>query len=183
MKKVFVILLCLAMVIAVSSCKQDPKQSEESGGTLTIRPAVADPDDPESVINWGNQTAKFQFTLVQKIEEDSEIEFLMKVSGDVTRVDVRDGSNGPDYTVWGNGTIASLDPDDNGWYSVKVTSSTNCDKIGFTVRVPSQNPDIFISIRNLKVDGDIVNFAELNTSVAVEPFLDVPSRIDVTYTE
>ena len=191
MKKVFILMLCLLAVFAVVSCKHEPEQPNEpvveNGGTLTIRPAVADPTNPESTINWGTQTSKFQFTMKQAIQveedEDCTIEFLMKVSADVTKVDVRDGSAHPDYPVWGSGTISSLTPDDDGWYSVKVTATSTCDKIGFTVRIPTQNPDIFISIKNLKIDGEIVDFSEVEPEKYVETFLGVPGTIAVTYTE
>lgn len=191
MKKVFIIMLCLLAVFAIVSCKHEPEQPNEpvveNGGTLTIRPAVADPTDPESTIDWGTQTSKFQFTMKQAIQvdedEDCTIEFLMKVSSDVTKVDVRDGSDNPSYPIWGSATISSLSADDDGWYSVKVTATSTCDKIGFTVRIPTQNPDIYISIKNLKIDGDLIDFADWTPAVAVEPFLGVPSKIDVTYTE
>ena len=184
MKKILVFLVVLLAVFAFVSCKQEPEPDNtpvvENGGTLTIRPAVANPEDPEPAIDGGTQPGKFQFKLKQEVSGIQTIAFLAKVSDDVTKVEVRDGST---TTTWGSVTIADSTPED-GWYSFSVESleDTECDYIAITVRVV-QNPNVFIQIKNLKIDGKIVDFSEWNPATDVGPWYDVPSNVDATYTE
>ncbi len=182
MKKAFIILFVLLAVFAFASCKQEPEETpaEENGGTLTIKPAVADPEAAEPAINWGDQTGKFQFRLNQEVSGVQTITFLAKVSDDVTKVEVRDGGT---TTTWGSVIMADSTPED-GWYSFSVESldETECDFFAITVRV-AQSPNVFIQIKDLRIDGQLVDFSKWDTATDVGPWYNVPFNLDVTYSE
>ena len=162
MKKVLVFMLCFLAVFAIVSCKQDPKEPvKDDAYVLTVRPAVADPDDPESTIDWGTQTGKCQFTLATAVAAGESIEFLAKVSSDVTKIDVRMGAN--PFTTWKSFVVDECEKTDDGWLIISIdeeTVSAGAEKIGITLRVP-QNPNIFCSIKDLKIDGEAVDFEEI----------------------
>lgn len=182
MKKVLVFMLCFLAVFAIVSCKQDPKEPEKKDSyVLTVRPAVENPDDPESTINWGTQTGKYQFTLTQPIVAGESIEFLAKVASDITEIIVRDGSTGPSYTKWATLAVSSLETTDDGWLIVsiegdKVTSTA--DLIGLTFTTP-QNASLFVSIKDLKIDGEAVDFEEIDPNVFATAFAGAlcPTRV------
>jgi len=183
MKKVLVFMLCFLAVFAIVSCKQDPKEPEKKDDAyvLTVRPAVENPDDPESTINWGTQTGKYQFTLTQPIVAGESIEFLAKVASDITEIIVRDGSTGPSYTKWATLAVSSLEKTDDGWLIVsiegdKVTSTA--DLIGLTFTTP-QNASLFVSIKDLKIDGEAVDFEEIDPNAFATAFAGAlcPTRV------
>ena len=185
MKKVLVFMLCFLAVFAIVSCKQDPKEPEkEDAYVLTVRPAVENPDDPESTINWGTQTGKFQFTITQPIAAGESIEFLAKVASDITEIDVRDGSTSP-YTQWASPKVSSLEQTDDGWLIVSIDGeqvTSTAELIGFTLRMPEQNANLFISIKDLKIDGEAVDFEEIDPNTYATAFSGalVPSRVSAT---
>ena len=159
MKKVLVFMLCFLAVFAIVSCKQDPKEPvKDDAYVLTVRPAVENPDDPESTINWGEQTGKCQFTLATAVAAGESIEFLAKVSSDVTKIDVRMGVS--PFTTWKSFTVSECEKTDDGWLIISIDEETvtaGAEKLGITLRVP-QNPNIFCSIKDLKIDGEAVDF-------------------------
>ena len=187
MKKLFIIMLCILAVFAVASCNQDPKDGpkvEENGGTLTVRPAVDNPEAENPAINWGTQEKKFQFRINQAVGVEESVEFLAKVSSDVTEIDVRDGATDATWNS-AKAKLTDLSTTDDGWYIIEIdgTKTSSCEKIGITLRVPAQNEDIFISIKNLKIDGELIDFSEWNEATCVEPYVSVPSKVAATITK
>ena len=186
MKKLIIIMLCILAAFAVASCKQDPKggsTTEENGGTLTVKPGSVDPNDETTALTW-SQEKKFQFLINQVVIAEESVEFLAKVSADVTEIDVRDGATNNTWNT-SNAKLTDLSTTDDGWYIIQIdgAKTSSCEKIGITLRVPTQNADIFISIKNLKIDGELIDFSEWNEATCVEPYYSVPNRVEATITK
>ena len=190
MKKFLVILLCLLAVFAVVSCKEEPEEAatpavEENGGTITIKPASED---------WGTQTGKMQFILINKDKEadeaevflgQEEISFLLKFTSQVTSFQVRAGDDGG-WTTWLKVTdFSSLETTDDGWYIVELDGSTvtESEGLGFTAYVSEQSADIEIQIKNLKIDGALVDLSTWDEATCVKPMLGVPAALSATITK
>lgn len=191
MKRLLIILLCLLAVFAVVSCNQEPEAStpaakpEQHGGTITITPASED---------WGTQTGKMQFILINKAAEadeaevflgEEEITFLLKLSSEVTYFQVRAGAEG-DYTTWLKvSDLSTLETDDDGWYIVELDGSTvtASEGFGFTAYVTEQTQDIEVQIKDLMIDGEVVDFTEWDEATCVVPMLGVPAALSATITK
>ena len=191
MKRIIVLLLCLLAVFAMVSCKEEPEEAEtpaieENGGTIAIKPAVENPDDPESTINWGTQDNKIQFVLDQAIEDDQDIAFLLKTTSEVTSFQVR---NSDDYATWLKvDPISSCEKDSEGWYIVEIDGEdtvTESSGLGFTAYVSSQTENIEIQIKNLKIGGKLIDFSTWDTDTCVGPMVgaEVPSALSATITK
>ena len=183
MKKVLVFMLCFLAVFAIVSCKQDPPKPAKDAYVLTVRPAVADPEDPESTIDWGDQTGKCQFTLATAVAAGESIEFLAKVSSDVTKIDVRMGAS--PFTTWKSIVVDECEKTDDGWLIATIDAdlvTSGCDLIGITLRVPTQNEDIFMSIKELKIDEEEVDFEEINPATYATAMSGAlcPTRVSAT---
>ena len=190
MKKILVILLCLLAVFAVVSCKEEPEATpsggtDENGGTITIKPASED---------WGTQTGKMQFILINKaadaeeaevFEGGEEISFLLKCSPEVTKFRVRAGETGS-YGTWLDITdLSTLETTDDGWYIIEVdgTKVTESEGIGCTAYVTEQTQDIEIQIKNLMIDGALVDFSTWDEASCVKPMVGVPAALSATITK
>lgn len=165
MKKVFVFLLCLLAIFAMVSCNQEPEQEgggdttpaapeDENGGTLTVR-AAEGADFP--------QADRFQFLIDQPLETDDEIEFLMKCSEVFTSIIPRSGNSESGYAKFGTFDIEDLSVDADGWYKVETDVTEDTELFGITLYLPEgedQDETLFVSIKNLKINGKIVDFSE-----------------------
>lgn len=189
MKKTVVIILVFLAVLFAVSCRHEPENKEgesaveKNGGTITIRPAEDDFLDPPA-IKW-TQEKKFQFLLNQPITAEQTIKFLLKVPEGVSAITVRDGSNHPDYTKWTVESISTLPTNSDGWYIVELEEddvTTSCEYLGITLTTDDQNPDLYCSIKNLTINGVVVEFANWDANTSVLPFLDVPSKVVATIT-
>ena len=181
MKKVFILMLCLLAVFAIVSCKQDPKQeqspaAEENGGTLTVRAT--------SGATWG-QSDRFQFIINHSFYEGDTVEFLLKLSNSFTSVVPRSASPDNTYAKFATKTISSLEQDDDGWYLVSVVASESFAKLAITCMLGSgvQDENLFVSIKNLKIDDELIDFTEFEEGTLAAPFLSVPSEIVAVVTE
>ena len=179
MKKFLVILLCLLAVFAIVSCKEEPEEAaapEENGGTITIKPASTD---------WGTQTGKMQFILNYEFAGQEEISFLLKFTPEVTKFRVRAGETGS-YGTWLDVTdLSALETTDDGWYIVELDGSTvtESEGLGFTAYVSEQSADIEIQIKNLKIDGALVDLSEWDEATCVKPMVGVPAALSATITK
>ena len=191
MKRLLVVLLCLLAVFAVVSCNQEPEAStpdakpEQHGGTITITPASED---------WGTQTGKMQFILINKAADadeaepfygQEEISFLLKLSSDVTSFQVRAGKTGG-YSTWLKvEDFSTLETDDDGWYIIEIDSTkvNESEGLGFTAYVTAQTQDIEVHIKDLMIDGEVVDFTEWDEATCVVPMLGVPAALSATITK
>ena len=191
MKRLLVILLCLLAAFAMVSCSEEPEATpsgggaDENGGTITIKPASED---------WGTQTGKMQFILINKAADAEEAEpfygleeisFLLKLSSDVTSFQVRAGETGG-YSTWLKvEDFSTLEKDDDGWYIIEIdgTKVNESEGLGFTAYVTEQTQNIEIQIKNLKIDGAIVDFSEWDEATCVKPMLGVPAALSATITK
>ncbi len=182
MKRFLVVLLCLLAVFAIVSCNQEPEAStpdakpEQHGGTVTITPASED---------WGTQTGKMQFVLDLELGGQEEISFLLKLSDEVTSFQVRTGVD--PYTTWLKVTdFSTLEQDDDGWYIIEIDGSdiiNEGDVFAFTAYVTEQTQDIEVQIKDLIIDGDVIDFSEWNEETCVGSFLGVPAALSATITK
>ena len=184
MKRLLVILLCLLAVFAVVSCNQEPEEAapsggaDENGGTITIKPASED---------WGTQTGKMQFLIDYAIEAESEISFLMKATSEVTKITVRAGQDGS-YVKWlTDAELSALETTDDGWLIVEVDGSKVTDSagLGITLTVTAQTQDIEFQIKNLKIDGVLVDFSDWDATTCVGPLTgaECPTAVSATITK
>ena len=167
MKKVLVILLCLLAIFAMVSCKQDleqenggettPAAPEENGGVLTVRAAEG------ALFPQGD---RFQFLIDQPLSLDDEIEFLVKCSDVFTSIIPRSGNSDSGYAKFGTFDLEDLSVDADGWYKVETDVTEDTEFFGITLYLPEgevQDETLFVSIKNLKINGKIVDFSEYNS--------------------
>ena len=184
MKKIIVLLLCLMAVFAIVSCKQEPEPTPElapaaeNGGILTVKPA-------SSEVTWGN-TDRFQFVINQEYAEWDTIEFLVKLSDSFASIVPRSGDSSTSWPKFATLAISSLEQDDDGWYIVSTTATDAYTQLGFTAYLNSgaaQDENLFISIKNLKIDGVLIDFSEYDAATCVAPLVDCPDALVATIEE
>ena len=174
MKKLLGIVLCVCVLFSVISCKQTIK--EENGGILTIRPA--------SGCEWGTQTDRFQFQISQPVNKSQSIEFLAKFSSEVTAITVRNADTVSEKWLSSAG-FDELKAMDDGWYKVEVDENdvlTNSSGLAMTLAVSAQTQDIFISIKNLRIDGKLIDFSSYNEENCVDAFYSTPNLVSAEIT-
>ena len=183
MKKVFILMLCLLAVFAIVSCKQEPEKGnepasavEENGGTLTVHATAG--------ATWG-QPDRFQYVINQAFDDGDTIEFLLKLSDSFTSVVPRSANSANSYAKFATKAISSLEKDEDGWYMVSVVATEAFDKLAITCMLGSgvQDENLFVSIKNLKIGDELIDFTEFEEGTVAAPFLGVPSEIVAVVTE
>lgn len=198
MKKLFILLLCIVAVLTVVACNNEPagnvedEGSEEQSwekGVLLVKPA-------EDCVWATDQPRKFQFTLFQEFYAGESIEFLVKLSDNVTQITPR--MAGDTNTKWiGDVPISSLTKNSDGWYVVTIpaekvtlgpkdsepTPGDSWDFIGISVIISSEDtrPDTYVAIKDLKLNGVKVNFA--SSPDYVSTWSGAPNALSVTITQ
>ena len=187
MKKVIVILLCLLAVFAIVACKEEPENTsgggdaippatEVNGGTLTVNAAegAAFPQDD-----------RFQFLIAQPLKEDDEIEFLVKCSESFTSIVPRSGNSSSEYAKFGTYDFDSLPEDGYGWFKVETDVTEDTEYFGITLYLEAeavQDETLFISIKNLKINGKVVDFSEYDEETCLAT-LQTPDALSAVITK
>lgn len=181
MKKLVVFLLCLMAVFAIVSCKQDPKPADEpapvveDGGVLTVKPASAE-------VTWGN-TDRFQFLINQEFADGDKVEFLLKLSDSFEKIVPRSGNESLSWPKFATLALNTLEKDDDGWYIVSVTANDEYEQLGITAMLTGgavQDENLFVSIKNLKIGGKLIDFATYDEETCVAPLVACPSEVTAT---
>ena len=182
MKKLLVVLLCLMAVFAIVSCKQDPKPADEpvveDGGVLTVKPASAE-------VTWGN-TDRFQFLINQDFTEGDTVEFLLKLSDSVEKIVPRSGNEALSWPKFATLALNTLEKDDDGWYIVSVKANDEFEQLGITAMLTggaTQDENLFVSIKNLKIGGKLIDFASYDAETCVAPLVNCPDGVTATITK
>lgn len=176
MKKVIILMLCLLAVFAIVSCKQEPEKGNEpapavveNGGTLTVH-ATAE-------ATWGNAD-RFQFIINQAFEDGDTIEFLLKLSDSFTSVVPRSANSANSYAKFATKSLSSLEKDEDGWYIVSAVATESFEKLAITCMLTgTQDENLFISIKNLKIGGELIDFTEFEEGTVAATFLGSPSAL------
>ena len=181
MKKLLVIMLCLVAVFAIVSCKQDPEPAPEpapvvkNGGVLTVKPA-------SSEVTWGN-TDRFQFVINEEFKDGDTVEFLLKLSDSFASIVPRSGNESLSWPKFGTLKLDTLTKDADGWYIVSVTATDEFEQLGFTAMLASggvQDENLFVSVKNLKIGGKLVDFSTYEAETYVAPLVGSPSEVTAT---
>ncbi len=179
MKKLLVVLLCLVAVFAIVSCKQDPKPADEpvveDGGVLTVKPASSD-------VTWGN-TDRFQFLINQDFADGDDVEFLLKLSDSFEKIVPRSGNEALSWPKFATLALNTLEKDDDGWYIVSVKANDEFEQLGITAMLTggaTQDENLFVSIKNLKIGGKLIDFSTYEAETCVEPFVNCPDGVTAT---
>ena len=177
MRKLFIVLLCMLALFAVVSCKNEPKNSDNTDSedegwesdVLIVSPAEG---------TTFSQTGKFQFTMKVTVEAGKEVGFLAKFSDDITKITPRQGEGR--NTKWMTDVpLSDLQMDEDGWYIIVVpaekvilqedevvdngdgTTSTvaknveTSSKIALSVGVSDDTrANCWVAIKDLYVNGD-----------------------------
>lgn len=172
-------MLCLVAVFAIVSCKQDPKPADEpvveDGGVLTVKPASAE-------VTWGN-TDRFQFLINQEFADGDTVEFLLKLSDSFASIVPRSGNSELSWPKFATLALTALEKDEDGWYIVSVTANDEFEQLGMTAMLASgavQDENLFISIKNLKIGGKLIDFATYDAESCVAPLVNCPDGVTAT---
>ena len=181
MKKVLVFMLCFLAVFAIVSCKHEPDDptppaEEWKKGDLVVSPAQG------AIFT---QEGKFQFKIAVEYSEGDNIEFHMKCSEAVTKLDVREG--GANNTVFESFVIdEDTEKDSDGWYKISVSSDkVSPDEgqyLGLTARLPDEARDnCFVAIRNLKIGNQAIDFSAFigEEDALVDVYYDRPDKLNI----
>ena len=186
MKKALVILLCLLAVFAIVSCKDEPEEAgggdstppapEVNGGTLTVNAAEGAAFPQED---------RFQFLIAQPLKEDDEIEFLVKCSESFTSVIPRSGNSSSDFKKFGTFDFDSLSEDEDGWFKVETDVAEDTEYFGITLYLEEgavQDETLFVSIKNLKINGKTVDFGEYDAETCLATLM-TPDALSAVITK
>lgn len=176
MKKLVIFLLCLMAVFAIVSCKQDPEPAPEpvveNGGVLTVKPA-------SSEVTWGN-TDRFQFLINQEFADGDTVEFLLKLSDSFEKIVPRSGNEALSWPKFATIALTTLEKDEDGWYIVSVKANDEFEQLGITAMLAGgavQDENLFVSIKNLKIGGKLIDFSTYEAETCVAPLVGSPSEV------
>jgi len=181
MKKVFVCLFVVLALLSAVACKQglgDSTPVETDGGTITVKPA-------EGAVF--SQTDRFQFIILLKdtIKEDDSVSFLLKLSDSFKSILPRSGKSG--FAKFESVAIDdSLETNNDGWYLIDVDATENTDSLGITAYLSDGiEPDgsLFVSIKNLKIGGKMVDFGALDADSCVAEMVASPNLLKAEITK
>ena len=186
MKKVLVFMLCFLAVFAIVSCKNeptpeptpDPPAPEWKAGDLVVSPGEGATYD---------QDGKFQFKMAVEYSGGEAIEFRMRCSDAVTKLDVREAGNGD--LVFGSVIIdGSTEKDSDGWYIISIPADSvtpvadPCYGLGLTARLPNEaRANCFVAIRNMKIGDEAIDFSAYigEEDALVGSFYGVPDNLNI----
>ena len=190
MKKLLVILLCIAALFAVVSCKQPEPEPEPQGtpepkweaGVIRVKPAEG---------ATFSQSGKFQFQLALVYNAGQPISFLAKFSEDITAITVRQGG-GDNTRFISDLPIASFDTDADGWSIITIPGSsvTPMDtqvpveswiNLGITLRAPDTTREYsWVGIKGLSINEVPVDFTtwDLEDDYII-PYYTSPDKLDI----
>ena len=188
MKKLFIILVVMMAIFALASCKQDPKEEAtpavENGGVITVRVGEG--------AEW-NSSGRFQFFLDESITEDDTIEFLIKMSDTFSQVVVRSSDSTALWPKYATITVTPEMLNEDGWYVIStlpdggdpIVAKDSCDALGISAMLKSgeaQTDALFVQIKNLKINGTLIDFSKKDADTYVLPFAGAlaPSTMVVT---
>ena len=176
MKKLFVLLLCLVAVVAIISCKQDPKTEPKP----TPAPKMTDTDVLEGRacyrLTATREAKRFALQYYEKDgafdpKENDTFSLKYRSAHAVDRIYLRDSSQ-KNYLVGGYHVILDSEdpyvsgPDEDGWYTFTFTFSTYADPM-FGIRVePASyengkfNVNSYIEIKDVKFNDELLTIEE-----------------------
>ena len=197
MRKLFIVLLCMLALFAVVSCKNEPKNSDNTDSedegwesdVLIVSPAEG---------TTFSQSGKFQFTMSIEIEAGKEVGFLAKFSDDITKITPRQGE-GKNYKWMTDVPLSEIEQDDDGWYIIVVpaekvilqdslgTAVEKSTKMALSVAVSDDTrANCWVAIKDLYVnDEEEIDFSDWigHETEYVEPWVTSPEALTVTVTE
>ena len=204
MKKVLLVLLVLIAIFAFASCKQEPEEdlkqneSQTSGGNQASAEDSKLPptDSGVLIVSPGEgatfeQSGKFQFKMAIDYNAGEPIEFLLKCSGDITGVEVREGGNGDTFFIPKNTPISNWEKNSEGWYVIsipadKVTPAGAASaSLGITTRLPDTNRDkCFVAIKDMKINNELVDFTDYSENTGfISAYSKSPDKLNVVINE
>lgn len=179
MKKLFIVLLCLVAVVAIVSCKQDPKTEPEPAPA----PRMTDEDVLEGRACYRlTATREAKRFALQYYELDGSFDpkegdtFSLKYRSpyrDVDRFYLRDTSQkallpegASNHDILTSEDPYVTGPDEDGWYTLTFTFLTYADPMfGFRIELGSYNHGKFVSgnyieIKDVKFNDELLTIEE-----------------------
>lgn len=177
MKKLSIILLCALALFTIVSCKEEPEpEPVQSSPVLTVK--VAEGATFE-------QSGKIQFKLEQEFNDGESIEFLAKFSSDISLITVRQGGD-PNTKFLTDAPISGLEKTADGWCIVSIDANSvsldddSFEYLGITLYVADETrANSFISIKDLKLNGVVVDFSKVDAEEYVQAYYGTPNEFDV----